>query len=156
MEQLHYEEIFLSLIWRHAGWGGYNWELWYHEGDGGGESRTITHHTLQYYKLKHSNYPQDGFKTDKSNNFPLQIQQEVKSWSCGTEVTDNIKRAGCTKWMNLWTAILKQMRERAKVNLLMILIWMLGKNMKWSVTCPRLLLLCKAEMLNRWVIGLTQ
>lgn len=40
----------------------------------------------------HSNYVQDRFKTDKSNNFSLQTEQVVNVWSYGTEETDNISR----------------------------------------------------------------
>lgn len=71
------------------------------------------------------NYVQERFKTDKSMNFPLQTQQVLNFWSCGTEET-NIsgldKRAGYMKKTNLWTAAPKQVEEWAQVYLITVLI----------------------------------
>jgi len=67
----------------------------------------------------HSNYVQDRFKTDKSNNSPVETQQVVNFRSHGTEETNNIsrldKRAVYTKRTNLWTAVLKQVIDWARV-----------------------------------------
>lgn len=71
------------------------------------------------------NYVQGRCKTDKSINFPLQTQQMLNFWSCGTKET-NIggldKRAGYTKKTDLCTAVPKQVKEWAQVYLITVLI----------------------------------